>query len=216
MKQFGGWFFPDHEQHLLEWMRQTNDIADGRQRYQGKKQLAALSHCKRFTTAIDVGAHIGLWSFYLAKRFQTVHAFEPVAEHRACFRENVDAENLTLHACALGDKDANVSIKTRQTSSGDSCVDGAGNIPMTTLDSFAFDDVAFVKIDTEGFEEAVIRGGLETIKRCRPVIIVEQKGHAASTFGLEETGAVRLLESIGMKSLRPPMSGDWIMGWPNV
>lgn len=30
-----------------------------------------------------------------------------------------------------------------------------------------------MKIDVEGFEERVLRGGVDTIKRCRPIMYIE-------------------------------------------
>jgi len=212
VKQFGGWSLPDHEQHLIEWMQKTNDNRDGRLRYQGTKQDAAMLFCKQFRVAVDVGAHVGLFSFYLAKRFATVHAFEPVAAHRECFAVNVTAGNVTLHDCALGERDGSIAMHTSEGSSGDSWVDGDGEIPMKRLDDFSLQDVDFVKIDTEGHELFALHGGEETIKRCRPCIIVEQKPGRAQKFGLRETEAVDYLRSLGAV-LRKVMSGDFIMSF---
>ena len=36
-------------------------------------------------------------------------------------------------------------------------------VPVKTLDSFNLKNIGFIKIDVEGFEEKVIRGGLLTI-----------------------------------------------------
>lgn len=212
MKEFGGWQFPDHEEHLLEWLKKTNDLKDGRLRYQGKKQDAAMGWCTQFRTAVDVGAHVGLWSYYLSRQFATVHSFEPVAAHRECFTVNVTAPTVTLHACALGEKDGLVNIRTAQTSSGDSWVDGDGDIPLKRLDEFDLQDVDFVKLDCEGFELFALRGGEETLKRCHPCIIVEQKPGRAQKFGLEETGAVDYLRGLGAH-LRTAISGDFILSW---
>jgi len=44
---------------------------------------------------------------------------------------------------------------------------------ISTIDLFAYNDVDFIKIDTEGHELKVIEGGLNTIKQCRPVIQCE-------------------------------------------
>lgn len=38
-------------------------------------------------------------------------------------------------------------------------------VPCKTLDSYNLCDIGFIKIDVEGMEENVIRGGIETIKR---------------------------------------------------
>ena len=212
LREFGGWFFPDHEAHLQDWLRKVNDERDGRLRYQGAKQDLALAHCRQKRVAIDIGGHVGLWSFYLAQQFETVHAFEPVAEHRACFEANVKATNVILYPCALGAGEARVSIHTSQGSSGDSWVNGEGEIPMHRLDSYGFSDVDLIKVDCEGGELAALRGGEETIIRCRPTIIVEQKPGRAQKFGLAETAAVQYLESLGAK-LRAHKSGDYVLSW---
>ncbi|MCR9255151.1 MAG: FkbM family methyltransferase [Alphaproteobacteria bacterium] len=46
-------------------------------------------------------------------------------------------------------------------------------VPLRTLDSYRLSPQA-IKIDVQGFEESVIKGGLETIARCRPLILIER------------------------------------------
>jgi FkbM family methyltransferase len=214
MKQTMGWWFPDHEQHLIEWMRNPKTAVEinGRRAYQGSKQLVALQHCRQTRVAVDVGAHVGLWSFNLAHAFQFVAAFEPVAEHRDCFALNVprDRAAVVLHSCALGAVEGSVKIAVAPGSSGDSRVAGDGDIPMKRLDSFKLTDVDLLKIDCEGYEENVVDGAHETIMLCRPVIVVEQKRDMANRFGLKPQGAVSLLKRWGYK-VAEEISGDYIM-----
>lgn len=228
-----GIYLPDGEMHLVDWMNKAGELVDGKGTYQIKKLRAALAHVKQFRTAVDIGAHCGLWSMQLAKKFALVHSFEPVAAHRECFVLNLvdhmstsrqlagiynpnelpeKSDNVVMYPCALGDHEGKISIKTEPTSSGDSRVAGDGDIPMHTLDSFALTDVDFIKIDTEGYELFAIRGGEETIKRCRPVMIVEQKGHGMKYFGFRKEEGIELLESWGMVRFQE-MAGDFIMGW---
>lgn len=219
MKHVDSWYFPDGEKHLPEWMAnpKARMIINGRPAYQGKKQLAAIAECGlrgRTRTAIDVGGHIGLWSFNLAHAFGRVHAFEPVAAHRACFEKNLDVpalvEKVLLHPVALGMQEGSVSIKTAPTSSGDSWVSGDGDIPMHTLDSFDLQDIDLIKIDCEGYEENVLRGAMQTISTWRPVIMVEQKRDMASErFGLGKLGAVQLLLDMGYR-VAAELSGDYV------
>lgn len=100
MKQFGGWYFPDHEQHLLDWMQNDRHAqeVDGRLSYQWHKLSLALRYCKNFRVAVDVGAHIGLMSWHLIKLFGRVYAFEPIEEHRRCFVRNTSdlPEDVTM------------------------------------------------------------------------------------------------------------------------
>lgn len=217
MKQHQGVWFPDHEQHLLDWMTKNGEIVGGRGTYQIKKLRAAVAHCRSFRTAVDVGAHVGLWSMQLLLRFRCVHAFEPLAEHRACWQMNMggmsSGHDLYLHECALGDHEGTVQIETLPTSSGDSrvAVGVEGDIPLRTLDSFDVADVDFIKLDCEGYELFALKGGAQTIARDLPVICVEQKPGRAQRFGLSELGAVEwLISEFGYKCVEK-MSGDYVM-----
>lgn len=216
MKLVDGWQFPDHEQHLLEWMMDKNNRVqiNGRSSYQGKKQLAAVELCSqaRRRVAIDVGAHIGLWSWNLSHWFDKVEAFEPVPAHQECFLMNIKPRaNWSLHTVALGDHEDTVSMYTGPASSGDTWVKGKGEIPMKTLDSYAFEFVDFIKIDCEGYEEFVLRGAALTIGLNRPIIVVEQKRDHATKFGLKPQGAVEYLVKEHAYRQVNEMAGDFFM-----
>lgn len=212
MIQHQGIWLPDGETHLTEWMTKAGEIVDGKGTYQIKKLRAAIAYCKQFRNAIDVGAHCGMWSMQLIKRFQRVYAFEPVVVHQQCYWRNLEGfeDRVTLFPEALGENDGFVNIHTAPTSSGDSWVDGTGNIPMHRLDSYDISDVDFIKLDCEGYELFALRGGVETIIRCKPVIIVEQKPGRAVKYGLPETGAVPFLQDFGYR-LAQELNGDFIM-----
>lgn len=207
MKEVNGIWLPDHEQHLESYAKQGKY---GEWTYQYNKLKACLPYIKRNKLAIDVGGHCGLWSKELVKLFDEVVAFEPVDEHRDCFRLNVTG-NVTLIPYALGDKEDFVAIHTSKGSSGDSWVNGKGNIPVVLLDSFKLDP-DFIKLDCEGYEYFALKGAEEMLKRCKPCVIVEQKPGRAQKFGLKETQAVTYLESLGAK-LREIISGDFILSW---
>lgn len=211
MIEHQGVFLPDGETHLTKWMTDNGEMVDGKGTYQIKKLRVALSHCTRFRTAIDVGGHVGLWAMQLAKKFQAVHAFEPVDTHRECFVRNLEGfQNATLHAAALGEHEGSVRIETAPTSSGDSRVGGDGEIPLHTLDSYNLTDVDFIKLDCEGYEYFALKGGEQTIREWLPTIIVEQKPGRGQRFGLTELQAVEWLMSIGYSCVAK-MSGDFVM-----
>jgi hypothetical protein len=44
---------------------------------------------------------------------------------------------------------------------------------MGLLDDYNLASVGFIKIDVEGHELAVLRGGLKTIQRCLPMLLIE-------------------------------------------
>lgn len=215
MKQACGWWFPSHEEHMVEWITKHKDRLDDRLAYQGKKIRAFLGQVKSFRRVVDVGAHVGLWAHYFAKRFEHVEAFEPVAEHRACFERNVDMSKATLWAMALGDQEGRVSMNVPNTSSGGTTVSGAGDIPLRRLDDVLADvsDVDAMKLDCEGYELNILKGAEKLIERCRPTIIVEQKPGMAQRFGLTQVGAVEFLRARGYRVVSE-IGGDYILVRP--
>jgi len=211
MFQHQGMWLPDGERHFVEWTTKNGEIVDGRGTYQIKKWRACLPWIKNWRTAIDCGSHIGYWALQMAKRFGRVEAFEPMAQFRECFVENVHGTNVKLHECALGSGEASVAMVYEQWDSGGTHVGGPGDIRMRTLDSFMFDNVDYIKIDCEGYELEVLKGARETIERYRPCVIVEQKPHKLmANYGTKGAPAVDYLKAMGAV-VRAELSGDFIL-----
>lgn len=215
----GGWYLPDGESHLQQWMEAVGDWRDGRLLYQGEKYRLAMKHTQRRGVAIDIGGHVGLWSWQMAKDFDQVFAFEPMPEHRECWEQNMAyMDNVELFPFALGESEGTVHMATRTSgSSGDTGVDPSGELSgidaeLRTLDSFGIDNVDFMKLDCEGYELFALRGAEETIIRWWPTIIVEQKPETggAQLYGIGTTEAVEFLESLGYK-VAAAKQGDYVM-----
>lgn len=204
MKRVKGVWLPDHEQHLLAYATQEGWT------YQKHKLDAAMLFCRKRDVAVDVGGHCGIWAREMGKLFGHVHSFEPVKDHRDCYELNQPAKNYTLYPFALGEKPSRMGTFTSKGSSGDTWLVPGDEVEVRTLDSFNLDP-DFLKIDTEGHELFVLKGGIETLKRCWPVVIVEQKpGHASRNFGLKDTEAVDWLRALGYK-LQREIAGDFIL-----
>lgn len=215
MIEVEGIWYPDGEVHLPEHMARRRRLVGGRPTYQYHKLEAALAHVRRWRSAVDVGAHVGLWSMHLARRFRFVHAFEPVAAHRACFRLNVPAANVVLHGLALGAETGRVALAPAQPGhSGSTRVvpEVSGQVPLARLDDWELESLDFLKLDCEGYELFALQGAEETLRRCRPVVIVEQKPGRAERYGLAETQAVDYLQGLGAK-FRQAIAGDYILSW---
>jgi FkbM family methyltransferase len=213
MKLSRGVWLPDGDEHFAGMMERVprQRLKDGRSVgvYQWEKVQSAIEHCKKRRVALDIGAHVGLWSMWLADAFKSVIAFEPVRKHAECWSLNVRQPNAELREHALGAEPGYIGIASGEENTGNAHVSGHGNIPVVTLDSLELPRVDLIKIDTEGFESAVIQGGRETIMRCRPIMAVESNGQH-ERYGLPEP--VGLLESMGAKVLHR-MRHDVIMGW---
>jgi len=226
MKQFRGIWLPDTEEHLETWMTANDVRIDGRATYQWHKQLECYKFLdkqqSKMRTAVDAGAHIGLWSMHMAKRFKAVEAFEPVKEHRACFLKNTaEYFNIRLWPTALGDALGSATIVEEPGSSGGAHLDDFAarllpalteedRVPVAPLDSIGLADVDFIKIDCEGYESKVCLGGEQLIRQYRPVMMVEHKKNMNERY--ESKSVVRLLEEWGA-SIRYVYSGDYLMAW---
>lgn len=218
IKQVSGIWLPAAETHLPGWFEKKPDqVVNGLPAYQYRKIQAVMRYVPpaRRRVALDIGAHCGLWAMHLARLFKRVHCFEPVEVHRRCLDRNVvdNRDRVTVHAMALGNQTATVGMHVGVESSGDSWVDGPGDIPMRRLDDIeGLGEVDLMKLDCEGYELFALRGGAQLLKRCRPTIIVEQKPRRADKYGLPAIGAVDFLKELGATE-RLHISGDYILTW---
>lgn len=142
---------------------------------------------------LDVGANVGLYTYRFAQLFESVESFEPIP---ACARIIAASKrsNVRLHNFALSNRKgrANLSIpatggpEVTALASLSNEFPGAEllNVELRTLDSFGFTDVDLIKIDVEGHELEVLEGGLETIRRESPTLLIEieQRHHASRTI----------------------------------
>lgn len=107
---------------------------------------------------IDIGAGCGEYCSIL--NFENNYVFEPDKEMIWICQANLvnknKIKNSYTYQAALSDTDDEIEIFTNGTLEH-------SVVTAKTLDSFNIRDVGFIKIDVEGFEEKVIRGGLLTI-----------------------------------------------------
>jgi FkbM family methyltransferase len=206
--------------HLPEWdthfRKQINKgpLFEGKGTYQYRKLEAALTVTTRFGHAVDVGAHVGMWTRVLASHFEAVTAFEPMPEFADCFELNLAGKpNVRLVRTALGEVpgEARLGRIDPEIASARLGEEGEVTVSVRPLDGLLDRPVDFLKIDAEGFDLAIIKGGEATIRRDRPVIIVEQKGRTEQ-FGAGRFATRELLESWGAK-VALEMSGDMVLTW---
>ena len=53
---------------------------------------------------------------------------------------------------------------------------GGDRAELRALDGFGFERVSLLKIDVEGYENEVLEGAVDTIRRNRPVVVIEIAG----------------------------------------
>lgn len=214
MYESHGWWFPDTETHFPEMLAKSVRKGGPRE-YQHQVRSRSLDYVKQNRLALDIGANVGLWSRDLVKYFHNVIAFEPVAMFRECLMKNVFAKNLEIRGHALGDQEGMIRMIITEGNTGHTHVDPSstnGDTQIRRLDALNLDNVDYIKIDCEGFEYRVLQGAEQTIRCCRPVVVIEQKPHDAYSKDYGQFAAIGLLEDWGMVRL-DQVKDDWIMGW---
>jgi FkbM family methyltransferase len=214
MYQAHGWWFPDQDTHFAV-MLNKNIKKGGGPVYQEPVRRHSIELCRTRGVAMDIGANVGLWSRDLTHAFAHVIAIEPVSTFRDCLLKNVTSANFEVRGCALGEENTTIDMIITAENTGHSHVDtttmGHGTIPMYCLDSLELPKLDYIKIDCEGYENTILRGGKQTILRDRPILVVEHKKH--KDVGHTDTAqALDTLISWGAKIIGN-VKNDYIVGW---
>jgi FkbM family methyltransferase len=146
---------------------------------------------------LDIGANLGTFCVPLARKIPKLkfHAFEPqrIIYYQLCANTIINSlDNLYTYEAGLSNQEADIELEvpdyTAETNIGAFSIDkkvreneyecktsgGKEKIILMTLDSIGFENVRLIKIDVEGHELEVIKGGIETIKANNyPPIIFE-------------------------------------------
>ena len=154
-------------------------------KYRSPELSLISSLVKNNQNSIDIGANLGLFTFFMSRASKHVFAFEPNPYPLENLKDLVDS-NVTILPIALGNNDGPVEIKIPHHRKGWSS-NGASlaskeindgkiiNIQCRKLDSLNIENVGLIKIDVEGFEIEVIRGAKDTILKNKPVMIIENE-----------------------------------------
>jgi FkbM family methyltransferase len=146
---------------------------------------------------LDIGANLGTFCVPLAQKIPQLkfHAFEPqrIVNYQLCANIIINSlDNVHAYEFALSNEDANIELTmpdyAKETNIGAFSIDAevrkneyecttvnkTDKIQLFPLDLLAFSNVKLIKIDVEGHELEVLRGGIETIKANNyPPIIFE-------------------------------------------
>lgn len=185
----------------------------------GTFELAELDYVRKYLrtgeNAMDVGANVGIFSVLMGVTLGQsgrVFAFEPGPGNVVRLRRNLERNRLSdaqVFPCALGEVDGQMTLNLARDPAYPSLVevesglgDGTGiPVQVRRLDSVWEEcgkpQIAFVKMDVEGAETAVIRGASHFLGICRPTLLVE----ANSPEQLEALEG--LLGPFGYQALQP-------------
>lgn len=175
-------------------------------------------------TVLDIGANIGdvaLHLAHLAGPTGQVHAFEPVPDVYRRLQEHVDANNLGdrvhTHTVALSDQNGTMTFAAADLHGRNQGQGSLVNqeretaaveleVPTRTLDGMVdelgIDRLDLIKLDIQGGETFMLRGGEATIRRFRPVLVMEVEPEDLACLGRDSRDLVRQVTELGYRVCR--------------
>ncbi len=145
---------------------------------------------------VDVGANIGYYTLLMAQKVNKVVAIEPDKENFKILNKNIKVNNLKnveVINAAVGNKQTKIKYYQSEENFGDGRVYRT-IIPRTSysVTSYRLDDVlknepniSLIKIDTQGWEPAVIEGAKKIIEKDKPIIFLEYWPEGYRNAGLD-------------------------------
>lgn len=217
-----------------------------KEKRRGEKEISLiplLSDPRR--VALDIGANKGVWAEMMRPHARTVHAFEPNPKMFAVLRSGAAAD-VQIHCLALSDHSGESdllipkgrhgysnqggSLSRTKIGTADYATVAVQSCRLDDLDELHNADIGFMKIDVEGHELAVLNGAEQTLRRCRPNLIVEMEeahtkrpiqtmidevcGYGYRAYALD-CGVLRPVSHIDLtaRHTRHPTDGSYIFNW---
>ena len=196
MKLVKDMYFPDSD----EWM--ANEYATGKTTYETVNK--ALSFLTKTRTCVTAGAHVGVYVRKFAEIFDRVIAFEPSEKTFECLHENTKhLFNVFALNAGLSNRTGAAGLSQDTSHEGNTggvfvTADGEDCI-LQVLDSHQMEDVDLIFLDAEGHELKILQGAIETIKKCKPVIVAEEKARLMERQGVKPNDVVEFLGKLGYK-----------------
>jgi FkbM family methyltransferase len=188
------YYHGDYERFSLNWVRES--VCSG-------------------MICFDIGANIGYYTLHLSRivgNAGRVFAFEPTTWAFRRLQRNLslnNPDNIIIERLGLSDSEElgkplegfafQASWPLDKSFQGKVASGDTANF--TTLDKYITDNmiesVDFIKVDVDGYEERVLRGGKSAISRFRPFILMEVCPHALDLNGATVKSLLKHLEEIG-------------------
>lgn len=208
VEEFNGIFAVDVRSALF-----TRQIRDGE--YEPKLTAACLKYLEPDRDVLDIGANIGFYSVFFAKKLKTgrVLSVEPTGKALGRLKKNLLLNEVSgrvkIFEGVVSDRSGTVEIKTiagkeEYSSIGEMAhpsiastkwqTENVASITMADLVEREHLDPGFIKVDTEGVEHLVFRGAKSVLHRFRPIIVSELSDYLLNRNGTSSQEVIRLIQ----------------------
>lgn len=141
---------------------------------------AILPHAKARKVMAQAGGCMGMYPRLWSEHFEMVYTFEPDPSNFYCLVANCPQDTIVKMNAALGHEARFGSVRRHKDfNSGAHLITPVpGIVPIIPIDALNFPRLDALQLDCEGHEEWVLRGGLATITKHKPVVSVEKPSTA--------------------------------------
>lgn len=166
MRKVDGFWFPAADKHCAEAsLREAADLDQAISKVLGLRKVC-----------VQAGGNCGVFAAHLAKTFEQVWTFEPDLENYRCLIKNIPSNVIHFNA-GLGHNRTLIDLDRSPDNYGahQTVLTSNGSIPLMTIDELELEHCGLIQLDIEGFEPLALEGAKETIKRFKPILMLEDK-----------------------------------------
>jgi len=180
--------------------------------FESSETKLLLSFAQQDSVIVDVGANIGWYSILLGRTASSgrVIAFEPIPSTLSFLRKNLalnGIENVEIREFGLSDEEKELVFFFHPHLSGatsaQNLLDNKDAVEIRARVRCMDDElqneprIDLLKCDVEGAEIFVLRGGMKTLERTKPVLFIEMLRKWSAKFGYKPDDIIQLLAGIG-------------------
>ncbi|MFA6195040.1 MAG: FkbM family methyltransferase [Sulfurimonas sp.] len=164
-------------------------------------------------TIFDIGGNMGWYSIglYKTKKDVDIHTFEPIPSTYESLVSNVkiNGAKIKINKFGLSDKKQDLTFYFHKEGSVNASAaimnEDRENIEVIchvdTLDNYfneqKLEKLDFIKCDVEGAELLTFKGGVQTIKRCKPIVFTEMLRKWSAKFNYHPNEIIQLFKNMG-------------------
>ena len=152
---------------------------------------------------LQAGGCCGLYPFLYGQVFKKVITFEPDPLNFYCLSNNCKGNQYIKMNSALSDKSEmkKLTIHGIDNVGMHSFADGQNKIDVlaVTIDSLNLSELSLIQIDVEGHELEVIKGAVKTIKKLKPIIMLEITSNEDETLKFVENLGYKVADVFGFE-----------------
>lgn len=184
------------------------------------KNAARKLRLNKHKKILDIGANFGVQSLQFAKEFNEskIYSIEPTDYAFLKMKKNFDinnelSKNLHPFQLFLGSDNQNLPISIHSSwnlkdnikkhAKHFGVIKNTSNASIMTLDQFVennnIDNLDFIKLDVDGYELDVLRGGENFLKKNKPPIFMELAPYLYEEFGYKNEKLINFLISFDYK-----------------